>query len=222
MDRREQLSAVFEARALLSRTARGKPPSPPEQYLGIGDVVYTSAGVLYPDARVAFVLSPSVEGSRDATASPWDSGAFHDSLCAELPQPPDPARREMFARYHLPAPEYRKYLVAYVASCYRVWWHYLDLAQPIAFRDPLGALDRKSAPSRCFEVRVPGSIELTDATLLAIFMLRRAEPLDPAVAEALASLRGHGVKVSYPSGSSKHLEQQVRAWIRERLEEAGV
>jgi hypothetical protein len=221
MDSTRTLPAVIEARALLSRTVRGKAPSPPEKYLGIEDVVYTSAGVLYPDARVAFVLRPSLEGSRATTASPWDSGAFHDSLCAALPQPPDAARREMFEKYHLPAPEYRTYLVAYVASCYRVWWHYLDLAQPIAFPDPLGALERQSAPSRCFEVRVSGKIELTDGTLLAIFVLRRAEPLEPAVAETLALLRRHGVTVSYPSGSSKYLEQQVRVWIRRHLEEPG-
>jgi hypothetical protein len=218
-DRIENLETIAAARALVSRTARGEGQSPPEQYLGIEDVVYTSAGVLYPDARIAFVLRPGVEGTRVTTASPWDSGAFCRSLCSALPQPPDPARREIFARYHLPAPEYRMYLVAYVASCYRVWWHYLDLGQPVAFRDPVGALERSSAPARCFEVRVTGRIDLMDTTLLGIFVLRNAGPFAPLVADMLASLKGRGVAVSYCSGASRSLEKHVRDWIWQHLEE---
>jgi hypothetical protein len=222
MDKIENLRALVETRALISRTARGEGQSPPEQYLGIEDVVYTSAGVLYPDARIAFVLKPSVESTRATTASPWDSGAICRSLCSALPQPPHPARREVFTRYHLTAPKYRTYLVAYVASCYRVWWHYLDLGQPVAFGDPAGALERNSAPARCFEVRVTGRIELTDTTLLAIFMLRNAKPFEPLVADMLELLRERGVVVSYCSGASKNLEKQVREWIRQHLEEATV
>ena len=218
-DRIENLEAIAEARALVSRTARGVGQSPPEQYLGIEDVVYTSAGVLYPDARIAFVLRPGVELTRVTTASPWDSGAFCHSLCPALPQPPDPARRGIFARYHLPAPEYRRYLVAYVASCYRVWWHYLDLGQPVAFRDPVGALERNSAPARCFEVRVAERIDLMDTTLMAIFALRNAGPFVSLVADMLASLKGRGVAVSYCSGASRSLEKHVRDWIRQHLEE---
>jgi hypothetical protein len=218
-DRLENMGAIVEAGALVSRTARGQGQSPPEQYLRIDDVVYTSAGVLYPDARIAFVLGPGVEGIQPTTASPWDTGAFCRSLCSALPQPPAPVRRELFARYRLPAPEYRRYLVAYVASCYRMWWHYLDLGQPVGFDDPVGVLERNSAPARCFEVRVTGRIELTDATLLAVFVLRTADPFEPPVADMLTSLKRRGVAVSYCSGASRNLEKYVREWIRQHLEE---
>lgn len=219
MDRIENMQAIVEAGALLSRTARGHGQSAPEQYLGIDDVVYTSAGVLYPDARIAFVFGSRVEGSGATTASPWDSGAFCRSLCSSLPQPPASVRRELFARYRLPAPEYRMYLVAYVASHYRVWWHYLDLGRPVGFGDPVGALERNTAPARCFEVRVPGKIELTDRTLMAIFVLRSSAPFAPPVADMLAALKEGGVAVSYCSGASGNLEKHVREWIRQYLEE---
>jgi hypothetical protein len=216
MSRVDDLTMVVEARALLSRKSRGGAASKPEDYLGITDVVYTSAGTLYPDARVAFVFSPLAERA-GAEASPWDSGALCRSLCPGLPRPPEPARRELFIRYTLPAPQYRSYLVHYVASCYRVWEHYLDLGCAHAFSDPAQVLETHPR-SRSFEVRVPGRIAVSESFLLAVFLRDVDLPLDARVTRWLDVIERAGVIVEQCSGSSRLLEEHVRLWILRHLE----
>lgn len=86
------LAELAGTRSLRSRASRGLAAREVEAYLGIEDRVYASAGVLYPDARMALVFRPEVE--RPGTdASPWDSGLFAGKLCPDLSEMPDPGRR---------------------------------------------------------------------------------------------------------------------------------
>lgn len=211
----ETLDVVVRDGALLSRTARGLPQNKPEQYLEIEDKVYTAAGILYPDARVAFVFDARVERP-GTTASPWDSGAFVKQLCPDLPPPPDLERRRIFARYCVPAPQYREYLVCYVASCYRRPSDYLSPERPVAFPDPLGAIS-DGKPSRSFEVRIPGRIDVTDATLLAVFFVHiKGTGPNRQSSAWLSGMQRSGVTVE-PCRTMGWLEKRVRDWIASRL-----
>ncbi len=215
-DRVSDLMGVAKAQALLSRAARGKTTNRREAYLGIADVVYTSAGILYPDARAAFVISPDAEGA-DSQASPWDSGALCRALRPDLPPLPDPARRDLLWRYTLPAPQYRSYLVHYVASCYRVWDHYLEVQCPLAFPDPAGVISAHER-SRSFEVRVRQRIPVQAPYLLAVFLLYNGVPMDRTITKWLQASEQAGVVVKTYSGSSRGLTEEVRGWIRQYLE----
>ncbi len=215
----DDVNSILAEGFLCSRQGRGKKANRREAYLGIDDVVYTAAGILYPDARVGFVFRPDIVEEPDGVlASPWDSGAICSSLRQDLPKPPEPQRRQLFERYSLPAPMYRVYLACYVASCYRHWWHYLDLgtAKP-AFGSPCNALGRH-ARSRSFEVRIPSRIPVTTSSLLAVFITLRDQPLSPAASDCLRRLERAGVVVkSLSNASPPSLQRHIFAWVREHL-----
>lgn len=211
---RTDLGELARTRSLSSRASRGLAARKVEEYLGIEERVYASAGILYPDARMALVFRPEVE--RPGTdASPWDSGLFARKLCPDLPPMPDPGRRGVFQRYTLPAPHYREYLVCYVASCYWQPWDYLDPHQRHAFTDPLGALCEHPR-SRSFEVRIPDGIELSQDALLAVFLLGKGA-MPRTVTDWLQHLARAGVVIKQQHGSSRYLERLVREWISAHL-----
>lgn len=218
-DRLEDLVSICSDGALLSRTARGLPgKNKAEAYLGIRDKVYASAGILYPDARAAFIFRRSAEPA-GTEASPWDSGAFVHRLCAHLPRPPARERRDLFLKYTLPTPAYREYLVHYVASCYRKPAHYLASApnDRHAFPDPIGALCEHPR-SRNFEVRIPGRLEVTEATLVGVFLLEQdQDEEDPHVASWLQRLDRAGVHIDYCRNSWNYMRARVCRWIMSQV-----
>ena len=210
---------VLRERELLSRVRIGKPPFDSEQYLGMKDSVYTSAGVLYPKRQIALVFSPSVEDSFPANATPWDTGAFHNgTICRDLPAPPDSTRRRVFQEVCLPSPEYRDYLVEYVATCFRSALDYLK-CQPHVYSDPWRALATNKWQSRIFEVRFDHRLPIDSRVLLGIFIPRHVsrryafDLRDAAETWAMA-----GVDVIEYDGACEDVQQRVRAWIVGRLE----
>ena len=214
-DRPADLVAICAEGALLSRTARGLPgTNEAEAYLGVQNKVYASAGTLYPDARVAFIFHSTAEPA-GTEASPWDSGAFVRALCEDLPRPPAQERRALFLKYTLAAPDYRDYLVDYVASCYREPAHYLTPGCRHAFPDPIGALSEHPR-SRSFEVRIPERLEVSEATLIGVFLQEQDEE-DPRVASWLQNLDRAGIHIDYCQGSWRHMRGRVCRWILSRV-----
>jgi hypothetical protein len=207
-------------RRLRTREELGMDQLSAESYFGLGNVVYTAAGFLYPDSRFAFVLSPDVESGRKVDASPWDSALFYRLLCPHLPAAPhDLKRREVFLTYTLPAPEYREYLVHYVATCFRSGHDYLSSKMPI-FKDPLRAISDRFH-SRVFEVRLGGSVPLETWSIEKIFV-----PQDSGDRKSLELRKFlepfHRNKKIEPYESARHtLQHKVRTWLIERAVRVG-
>lgn len=211
------LRAVGEG-ALRSRAALGMAPLPSETYFGLQDMVYTAAGILYPDKQFAFVLSPHIEEDLKGDASPCDSGSLFHSLCPHLPRPPAPEIARLFLSFTLPSPQYREYLVHYVASCFDSALDYLDLPRPHSFPDPHGVLCANFT-SRVFEVRFKERIPLHDWRVEAVFLTRNDGDRDWLRArKALDAFqqRGLGIDVRTCRGASDLLQSRVRDWIIER------
>jgi hypothetical protein len=188
--------------------------SPAETYLGLEGVVYTSAGILYPDREFAVVLTARVDTEFPVDATPWDTGALCRVLCPTLPRPPAPARREIFLKYRLAAPEWREYFVHYVASCFHSPTDYLTDGSH-AYADPLGALG-SAWQSRCFEVRIQGSVRLEPARLEVIFARRDKGGAEFLVTRTrLAALEKQGVQVKYYNGWER-LSLLVQQWMCSR------
>jgi hypothetical protein len=181
--------------------------------LGLGEPVYTSAGAVYPSRETALVLRPVVEDGARVEASPWDSGAFYKSLSANLAKEPE-AQRAIFAGATLPAPDYREYLVQYVATCYDCVEDYVQ-GRPHRFQDPLGILDPKRWDSRVFEVRFQRTIPIDEMTLMAIFLPNwiKGSKKYESMLGYLGVLRGAGVEVVYYRGDREQLQPQVREWL---------
>lgn len=209
-------SAVIHDRELRSARNLSRPALESEIYFGLGEVLYTSAGILYPDRRFAVILSPSVEEGRTAEASPWDSGAFYRALCRHVP-PPDAstARRDVFLAHTLPPPAYRAYLVDYIATCFRSGQAYLCAEAPV-YRDPLGAFC-DSFFSRVFEVRFAEPIPLSSWSVEMIFI-----PRDAGNRESFAFRRSleqtfSGKRVRTYDEGRRTLQDTVRSWMLDRL-----
>jgi hypothetical protein len=201
-------------RGLAPRSVVRGDASPPEGYLGIEGVVYTSAGILYPDKEFAIVLSAGIDTKWDVEATPWDTGALCRSICPTMPRPPAPERKEVFLKYRLMAPAWREYFVHYVASCYGSPVDYLTLAGH-AYQDPLGALSDHWT-SRCFEVRIRGCVPLQPPHLEVIFSRRDKGGADfLSTRRRLKALEDQGVHVSY-YGSRDRLAILVQRWMCSR------
>ncbi len=207
------LRSALDAGALLSREQLELPPLPSEAYLRIKDAVYTCAGVLYPQRRIALVFAAAAEDNAEVTASPWDTGSLcaSRSICPGLPLGPAGDRRTLFEKTCLPAPHYRTYLVNYVSACFRTPDDYLD-QKPHLYPDPAGALSSEKRMARLFEVRFRTRLPIRRDTLLVAFLPKRA-----GGREYLAAL--HKLK-ALPAqireyDNDDHLVPAVRAWIRE-------
>lgn len=200
---------------LKTRTALQREPSDTEEYLGLTDVVYTSAGILYPQRNFAFVFSAELERVSAADASPWDTG--HIVNRPGLPPLSSPARRNLFLRYRLAAPHYRAYFVEYVASCFTCPEDYL-LGRDHRFSDPARILHRgpDGARSRCFEVRFAGNVQLGATTLRAVFHSVGSD--NGRCAGALRKLKQAGVPVISYAGGRDTLADEVARWIVQHLQ----
>jgi hypothetical protein len=187
-----------------------------QRYLGLGEWVYTSAGVLYPNRVVAIVLGPHSEAHEKVAASPWDTGAFCHHLCPQLSPMPGPERRQHFQRHTLPSPAWRQYMGHYVASCFGSFDDYLE-SRPHKWADPLGALSSDRF-SRVFEVRFQVRIPLTSDTLVALFIPRNAGGRKMLALRTKLSLLGPNVHVDYYPAAERLLPQRVRAWMQPRFE----
>jgi hypothetical protein len=204
---------ALRQRKLVSRVRLGLKPLEHEGPLELGEPVYTSAGVVYPSRETALVLRPAVEVGARVEASPWDSGAFYKSLCANVSKEPE-AQRAVFAASTLPAPEYREYLVQYIATCYDCAEDYVQ-GRPNRFSDPLGILDSRRWDSRVFEVRFQRTIPVNELTLMAIFVPNwiKGEKKYESMLGYLGVLRGARVEVVYYRGEREQLQPKLREWL---------
>lgn len=210
---------ILAQRKLLARSYRGGETNKPEVFFGIAPSVYTAAGILYPDKNFAIVFHPEVERSCDVEASPWDTGAFRKALCAGLSEE---ERRVAFRRYTLPAPQYREYLVHYVASCFQIPDGYLR-RWVYQFGDPLGAMTPDHDLSRSFEVRFRGELALAPTSVAAIFALRRtgssAGRTEFQIRDSLESLGVLSTHIEWFEGSTDRLRTRMCEWIVRYIEQ---
>lgn len=185
----------------------------PEQLLGIPDSVYTSAGVLYPNCELALLFSRGAEETADATATPWDSGAYSKVYDLERVSPIDLEKyRQIFSRYNLPAPAYRQYLQHYVASCFTSAEQYLE-ARDFKFADPMGLLRHRRLTLSVFEVRFKQRLPVSPSTLLAVFVRRFAgDNLAVPLSRQLTALREQGVSI-FEYRPAELLHSRIRRWI---------
>jgi hypothetical protein len=191
-----------------------------ETYLRLGDVVYTAAGVLYPDRRFAFVFAPRVEDGRKVDASPWDAGSFYRSLCSHLPAAHEGLdRREVFLAYTLPSPEYREYLVHYVTTLFRSGHGYLGFEMP-RLPDPLGAICEKFT-SRVFEVRLAGSVPLETWSIEKIFAPKGSGDRASLDLRSLLDPFEREKQIVWYRGASSNLQREVCTWLVQRAARAG-
>ncbi len=211
--RHEHLRDALDAGLVPRNLVRGDASSA-EAYLGLEGVVYTSAGILYPEREFAVVLTARVDTEFRVEATPWDTGALCRVLCPTLPRPPAPERREIFLKYRLAAPHWREYLVHYVASCYHSPIDYLTLGNH-AYPDPLGALG-PAWQSRCFEVRIHSSVRLEPTRLEVIFARRDKGGVEFLATRArLGALEKQGVQIKYYNGWER-LPLLVQQWMCSR------
>jgi len=210
---RQGFESILLDGALRSRADLRSTLLPSEAYLGLhGGRVYTAAGVLYPDRDFAFVLSHQVERRAKASATPWDSGCFYKRLCPDLPAAPDQRRRTVFHERSLPAPEYRQYLVEYVASCFQSAQAYLRQETP-TWPDPLRAMSSDPL-SQVFEVRFEGRVPVDHTTVMAVFVtINGGGQLALDVDRALEPLRNQGVRIYEVSGAKRNLVWEVQKWM---------
>lgn len=206
---------ALQDRALRSRADLGWLNHAAEEYFGLRDCVYVAAGVLYPDSRFAFVLSPRSEDEQKVEATPCDSGSLYSSLRPDLPRAPAPDLAALFHACTLPSPQYREYLVHYVASCFGSAVDYLVRGEA-RYSDPHGIIcDRFT--SKVFEVRFRERLPLETWTLEAIFMPRDAEGrASLRLRKALEPYSRRGIQVLHYPGGQELLQVKVRNWILER------
>lgn len=216
-----QLLSALEGRALLPHARLDPRPRVvrSEKYLGIEDVVYTSAGVFYPNRRIALLFRSSVEEGADVSASPWDTGSLCASteICPHL-QPIDAGeeRRALFQKMALPAPYYREYLTHYVAACFGSPEDYLYMAKS-RHTDPAGALASGKWQSQVFEVRFRSRIPILPTTLVAAFVPTLAGDRDSLrLGELLNELEKQAVDVQEYDNFAR-LGRTVREWIHKHL-----
>lgn len=206
---------------LRAGTVLGRAPWPSELYFDLGNVVYTAAGVLYPDRQFALILTPDVEDGRRAEASPWDSGAFYKSLCEHLPPATDGdrQRRDAFVAHTLPAPTYRAYLLDYVTTHFASGSAYLTPSTPHLYQDALNAINDRFT-SRVFEVRFSEPIPLASWSVEMIFVPRMEPRESLALRKALGVFWKHN-KVTVYRGGTDTLHDVARKWIFDKLAHEG-
>lgn len=179
---------ALAARALLPRErwSPPRPPSDPERLLGWCSHVYLSSGLLYPEKVVAFIFAEAVERG-DMRVCPWDTGSMVKHHRAHM-SPGDLAA--LIEASSLGAPEWRTWLVHYVATRYADALDWLQgraprLADPM--RTPGG-----SVVHHCFEARFPGPVSLDRPALLAVVLPKHA---GGALRSHRLRLKGEGVEL---------------------------
>lgn len=198
---------------LLSRDQQGHRPAPNPDYLGLTDSVFTAAGVLYPDRVAALVLSREVEGESTAEASPWDSGHFCRKWFPNRSAKDRKAARAKLTQASLPSPEYRRYLVHYVCTCFDSALHYIENRRA-RYSDPLDMLSG-SEVSRIFEVRFTSSLPLTADTLEAVFLPHGTR--EAYLPRFLRLRRRYGMPVVTYQAAREGPQRAVARWILGRL-----
>lgn len=192
--------------------------------------VFTSVGILYPSRKCCLVFraTAETEKGRCVLATPFDLGNFIKGLtCAGLKD--ETERQRLFDAYCLPAPGYRDYMIALVASCFEHSAAWLTQKNP-CFTAPDGLLgdvssqpqspkqEEQSRRNRVFEVRFKDALPL-DMHLEAVFVPEVEDDFsEPSMKlkRALARLEANGTKVYYYHGRS--IQEAFRQWLGERLE----
>lgn len=203
---RDILVKVLEASALRSPELLGKSPSQGQKHSRTSGWVCTSAGPLYPSRNIGLVFRHSAESGRTVEASPFDSGAWFKEAKGQSEEAL--ARRfQQFREFTLPAPEYREFLGALVASCFENSDAYLRGEAP-KFQAMEG-LEPKSKLKLGFEVRFKDVLPL-DSHLYALVLEERRD--DAALFELqpmLSQLESMGVQVYYVESARESVAQVV-------------
>ena len=214
------LISIIQQGSLQARSLRSprKGMLDSEQVLGLSPSVYTSVGVSYPERDAALVFCTSVEDGVQVDASPWDSGHLCRSQCDVLRNASSGKRKKVFQSNILPSPQYRTYLVEYVASCFRDVVDYID-NNSHCYRDPSRVMDENCELSRIFEVRFPSTLPYPGDGLLAVPLPgnQRKTLSNNLLREHVKALRGAKVDVCYYKGARRRLRNAVRNWMRKRL-----
>lgn len=202
---------ILDATKLVCKQQLSQDGSTAQRVLGTDHFVCTSAGILYPNRSIAFVFGATCEAGREAEATPFDSGHFHK----QIKKGGADDRAEALLRYSnatLPAPEYREYLVCYVASCFLSADAWLK-QEMHCYPDPEGYMNEQLL-SRVFEVRFRHDLPL-DTHLKAVFFPYDSGDLDAIkLKQRLSILESRGVEL-YAYSRSKEIAvgSRVRQWI---------
>lgn len=161
------LNGIVSACELRTPADLGKKPSEGQKAAKTAGCVCTSAGVPYPNRGVYLVFKRSAEAGRVVDATPFDSSRIWKSPALQSMSPE--ARDAFFEEHSLPAPEYRQYLVALVATCFCTVEDYLR-NKSLAHSAPDGLFSDQKLPAT-FEVRFQDRLPL-DTHLDAIVLPR--------------------------------------------------
>jgi len=142
-----------------------------ETELGTANGVFFYAGAFsYPATNFGFLFKANIEEAHpvDGGATPFDSGGLvkhfdWGTKTTELPI-------EFFSRHELPIPDYRRYLHRSFEVLYnRDPWRYLDPEDVTLANDPVKLANGDVRRRRTHEVRIPDSVLLRSAHLVAVF-----------------------------------------------------
>lgn len=214
----EQLSGIVRDKVLKSKASLGLSGSPAQMALQTDTAVCTSPGYLYPRRTAALIFRYTAETvpGRQVEATPFDSGAFHHRrICPKVEG--DALRQALYRSWCLPAPAYREYMVARVASCFEsveAW----RKGEPACFNDPdeILCLEEPSGfTNRVFEVRFEKLLQL-DEHLVAVFLpYRRGDVRLRGMRGALDTWEDLGVEIVYVNVAEEtSLSQQLYEWFR--------
>ncbi|MFM7202717.1 MAG: hypothetical protein ACKO6N_18170 [Myxococcota bacterium] len=213
-----RVQQILMDRALRSKQKQGQAGSLAQVALETEQQVCTSAGLLYPERNVVLIFRREAEevAGRVVEATPFDSGHFWNGGIYQHIR--DREQRQLVYRaWCLPAPGYRDYFVARVASCFEGVEAWRSGAPPL-FSDPDDMLSPDSHDKKCwfldrsFEVRFEGTLPL-DEHMAAIFLpFRRGDARQRGLRPSLEELERLGVELHY-IGTEDDLKQGVLAWL---------
>ena len=223
----QNLINIWNVKALRSREQLGKAELDHQRCFNTYGAVYASVGVMYPQRQVAIAFSPSIEEDVDmrVDASPWDTGSFYKQVASSIGLKTEEDRLTFFREHTLDAPEYREYLVDYVATCFQSAEDYLRHGD-YKYPDPAGvmAVNPNNSFLRVFEVRSYPQLNLRPEKIEVVFL---PSPISSRELLQVASeMRSAGINIEYygqrrtgqreTNATSADLQSDVTDWICKR------
>jgi hypothetical protein len=181
---------------------------------------------MYPSRQTAIVFSCKIEAMGDkyckSYASPWDTGTFYYHIAPKLGIDNENDKLEKFKHYSFRYPDYREYMLAYVASCFLTSSDYLERHSPVV-PDPLGAMGATpdNEMARIFEVRFYPQLPVIPRMIEAVFF-PSAFPSRKVVETVIPALKRAGVELYYDDQETPvGIQEQVTRWMLERTKTGG-
>lgn len=194
------LNDIWKTQALRSRKELGMAELDHQRCFNTYGAVYVSAGVMYPERQVAIAFSPGVEedvGLR-VDASPWDTGTFYKYVALSMGLKTETDRLRFFREHTLRAPVYRKYLIDYVATCFRSADDYLR-RRPYIHPDPGGVMAVRPDDFflRVFEIRCFPRLSLRTDSIEAVFLPSPRFLTRPLRERVIPEMRRAAIRLEY-------------------------